>query len=89
MTGVQTCALPICASGANATANYLLHGFARKDTWSWTVGSNIYLSTTGTTTNTMTQTAPSGTNQVIQILGWATSATVIYFNPSLVQVEHT
>jgi hypothetical protein len=72
----------------DVTGNYLLYGTVRDDSWSWTVGGFIYLSTTGTTGNTLTQTAPSGTNNVIQILGVATSADEIIFSPQLVQVEH-
>jgi hypothetical protein len=37
----------------------------------------------------MVQIAPTGTDDVIQILGIALAADVIYFNPQLVQVEHT
>lgn len=73
----------------DATGNYMILGVARDDTWNWTVGGLIYLSTTGTTGNTPTQTAPSGTNNVIQVLGVATHADRMFFNPSLVQVEHT
>jgi hypothetical protein len=73
---------------AGATGTYLLQGFARNDTWNWTVGGPIYLSLNGTTGNTLTQTAPSATNEVVQILGIATHADRIYFNPSLVQVEN-
>src|SRR3990167_10154666 len=54
---------------ANATGLYLLKGVARKDAWTWTVGSFVYLSLTGTTTNTMTQTAPSATDDCLVILG--------------------
>ena len=70
------------------TGKYLLHGVARNDAWNWTVGGIIYLSVTGTTGNTLTQTAPSGANEVIQVVGIATHADRIYFNPQLVQVEH-
>lgn len=70
------------------SGKYLLHGIARNDVWNWTVGGIIYLSTTGTTGNTLTQTAPSGVNEVIQVLGIATHADRIYFNPQIVQVEH-
>lgn len=73
---------------ANAYGNYMLLGFARNDTWSWTVGGLIYLSTTGTTGNTLTQTPPSGTDDVIQILGVATHADRMHFHPQLSQVEH-
>lgn len=71
----------------NATGTYLLHGFFRKNSWNWTVGGVIYLSTTGTTTNTLTQTAPSGTDDVIQVLGVSVHADCIYFKPELTQIE--
>lgn len=71
---------------ANNPAEYLMIGVARNDTWAWTVGGLVYLSTTGTTGNTLTQTAPSGTDDVVQILGVATHADRIMFMPNLVQV---
>ena len=52
----------------------------------WTVGGLLYLSTTA---GAITQTAPSGTDDVIQILGVAYASKIIFFNPQLVQVEHT
>ena len=82
----------MCADASiaeNASGNFLLIGVARDDTWTWTPGGLIYLSTTGTTGNTLTQTAPSGTDDVIQILGVATHADRMIFSPQLVQVEHT
>ncbi len=74
---------------ADASGTYLLLGVARDDTWTWTVGGLVYLSTTGTSTNTLTQNAPTGTDDVIQILGVATHADRMFFNPQLVQIEHT
>ena len=73
---------------ASASGNYIVWGRAKKTGWSWTVGGRIYLSVTGTTGNTLTQTAPSGSGNVIQSLGVALSATEILFMPSLVQVQH-
>ncbi|MFA6269376.1 MAG: hypothetical protein WCW13_02565 [archaeon] len=84
-------AIVMCADAtisASGAGTYLLCGIARNDSWAWTVGGLIYLSTTGTTTNTLTQSAPSGTDDVIQIIGVATHADRIYFTPQLVQVEH-
>lgn len=72
---------------ANNPATYLLFGIARDDTWAWTVGGKIYLSTTGTTGNTLTQTAPSGAADIVQVLGVATHADRILFKPELVTVE--
>jgi hypothetical protein len=71
-----------------ASGNYLLIGVIRDDTWAWTVGGFIYLSTTGTTGNTLTQTQPSGANDIIQIIGVATHADRMLFNPNLTTVEH-
>ena len=74
---------------ADASGNYLLFGTARDDTWDWTVGGFVYLSTTGTTGNTLTQTAPSATDQCIVIIGVATHADRLLYSPQLVIVEHT
>ena len=52
----------------------------------WTIGAFVYLSETA---GLMTQTAPTTTDSVIQILGIATGPDVLYFNPQLVMVEHT
>jgi hypothetical protein len=73
----------------SASNTYIVHGVCKlASSPSWTIGGLIYLSTTGTTTNTLTQTPPSGANNVIQIVGVALAADIIYFNPSTVQVEH-
>lgn len=70
---------------ANASTLYGLSPcFLRNDNWSWTIGGIIYLSMTGT----LTQTSPTTANAVIQALGVAVSSTVILFNPSLSQVEY-
>jgi|GEM_PF-1114306 len=73
----------------DATGNWLTPGgIARDDSWDWVVGNPIYLSLTGTTGNTLTQTRPSASNNVIQIIGIATHADRMFFYPQLVQVEH-
>jgi hypothetical protein len=60
-------------------------GFLRADTlYAFTVGGLVYLSTTP---GAATQTAPSGTDDVVQIIGVAYSADILFFNPQLVQVE--
>ena len=62
----------------------LLQGFARDDTWNWTPGDIIYMSTTD---GALTATAPSGTGDQVQVVGIATHADRIYFNPSYVLVQ--
>lgn len=83
-------AVVICADAtvsAGATGNYLISGICRQDAWTWTVGGLVYLTITGTTTNTLSQTKPSGSSEVVQILGVATHADRMLWTPSLVQVE--
>lgn len=71
------------------TGTYLLHGFARNDAWNWTPGGFVYLTVTGTTGNTLSQTAPTTTDSCTVIIGIAIAADEIYVNPQLVIVEHT
>ena len=66
-----------------------MYGIARQDTWAWTVGGLVYLTITGTTTNTLSQTAPVGNTDVVQVLGVATHADRMMFMPNLAQVELT
>jgi hypothetical protein len=78
---------------ADAEGNYLMLGTVRNDLWTWTIGEWVYLSRTGTTGNTLTQTnvaeeLDAAEDNVIQVLGVANSATVILFNPQLIQVEY-
>jgi len=86
MTGIVLCA--DASISANATGKWLLIGIARDASWTWTVGGLVYGSVTGTSGNTMSQTAPTAVDDVIQILGVATHANRIYFNPQLQQIEH-
>lgn len=74
---------------ADASGNFLLMGIARDDTWAWTVGGVIYGTVTGTTANTLSQTAPTGADDVVQIMGVATHADRMFFNPQLVQIERS
>ena len=62
----------------------LKQGYVRDDSWSWTVGGALYVSTT---TGAMTQTAPSATGEIVQLIGFAQSATVIYFDPDNLFLE--
>jgi hypothetical protein len=59
--------------------------FVRDDTWAWTVGGIVYLSTTA---GGMTQTAPSSTDDVVRILGHATHADRMFFNPQISVLVH-
>lgn len=72
---------------ADAAGTVLIIGFVRLDAWTWTPGGLLYLDASNY--GYAVQTAPSSTDQVIQILGQATHADRMFFKPELVQVEHT
>ena len=76
---------------AAASGEWLLMGIARNDAWNWTIGAGtlglIYVSVTGTTGNTLTQTKPSGAGDQVQIVGHAISADIMMFNPNYTYVE--
>ena len=67
----------------------LLHGVFRLDAWAWSTGPGtaglIYLDIS---TGTLTQLRPSGTDQVIQPVGWALASNCIYFMPSMMYLTH-
>jgi hypothetical protein len=62
----------------------LRRGWIRNDTWAWTPGAPVYVSTT---TGGLTQTIPSGTGDQVQIVGYAETADILDFNPSMTIVE--
>ena len=82
--------LVMCVDATIATdvaGNFLLLGTARDDSWSWTPGGLIYGKILDSSGETMSQTPPTGTDAVVQVLGVALSATTILFKPDLSLVE--
>ena len=69
---------------ADAAGKFLLHGFYYYATGGLTIGGIIYGSVTP---GELSQTAPVGSGDQVQVLGVAKAATIIYFNPSLELVE--
>jgi len=79
----------IFLSGATISADadgvVILPGsFVNNTSWNWTVGGEIYVDTA---VGTLTQTAPSGTGDQVQIVGYATHADRIFFDPDYTLVE--
>jgi len=62
----------------------LLQGYICNDSWTWTPGGLVYVSPT---TGVLTQTIPSTTGQQVQIAGYASKTTTVYFNPNLLLIE--
>ena len=71
---------------ADQACSMLVHGRVRDDDWTWTVGGIIYASTAP---GALTQTPPSGTADVVQIVGEAYAANKMIFNPDLSFLEVT
>ncbi len=69
------------AAGTNGNPlTVVTKGVVRNDGWTWTtVGAPLYLSTTA---GALTETAPSGTDDVVRIVGYVMSDDCIFFNPS-------
>ena len=63
---------------ADQTCSMLVAGRVRDDDWAWTVGGLIFASTTG---GGLTQTAPSGSADIVQIVGVAYHADKMLFAP--------
>lgn len=59
--------------------------FIRDDSWTWTVGQEIYLALES---GNMTQAAPSGVGDVVRIVGHATHADRMFFRPEQTIVVH-
>jgi len=75
----------IALESGTGTKKLLLLGPVRNDSWNWTVGAPIYAS--DTTAGLFTQTIPAGSGDQVQIVGYALSADVIFFNPDYTIVE--
>lgn len=77
------------SKSADQGCKFLRDGFARDDSWSWTVGILLYLSETA---GAIVEFGSIGTdtNDVVQVLGFSTHATRMCFSPSFgAIVEHT
>lgn len=76
--------MALATISADASGLFLCWGVARDDSWAWTIGGMIYASTDG---GGLTQTAPSGDGDQIQIVGKAKTATTIFFHPTEITAE--
>jgi len=81
-----TCDGPLALALETGTGTKLVmyKGWALSTGWTWTVGQPLYVSTTQ---GTMTQTAPSGSGDIVRKVGIAHSANLIRFDPSPDYIE--
>lgn len=86
-SGQVLLALAAAAGTDGNPMNVVFRGVVRNDGWTWTtVGAPLYVSTTA---GAMTQTAPSGTDDVIRVVGYVLSDDAIYFCPEDDWITHT
>ena len=71
--------LALAVSSAGFDRGMLIRGFFKDTTWSWTQGNVLYLSTTP---GKITQTQPSGSADIVRVVGYALSSDEIFFDPS-------
>lgn len=83
-TSASMIVMAIATIAGNGSGLFLKRGYARDDTWAWTAGNTLYLSTTP---GAMTATAPSGTGDIVRIAGYAKAADYIEFDPSKIYLE--
>jgi len=76
--------MALASADADAACSTLVMGLVRDDTWDWTVGGIIYASATA---GGLTQTAPSGSADIVQVVGVAYHADKMIFNPSMDMME--
>ena len=69
----------------NASGEFLMQGFFRDNTWTWTPGGLLYVSKD--TAGALTQTLPAASGEQVQVVGVAITADIIHFNPSYELVE--
>jgi hypothetical protein len=76
--------LALESKNADETCNTLRMGRVRDDDWNWPIGAAIYASTDA---GALTSGAPSGTTDIVQIVGRAYHADKIFFDPDQTTIE--
>lgn len=74
----------LALEAGTGTKKVLHHGYMRNDGWNWTPGALLYVSTTA---GALTSTAPAGSGDQVQVVGYATHADRIFFSPDLSTAE--
>ena len=75
--GTMPCRV-MALESTSGSKKVLYRGQICKTSWSWTQGGTIYVDASA---GGLTQTPPAGSGNVVQIVGYALSATAMYFNP--------
>lgn len=78
--------LVLALDTSTGTKQVLRYGKFRKDSWNWTPGDIIYVSTTQ---GVLTNAVPTGADDVIKAVGVALTDDMIFFNPTETYITHT
>jgi hypothetical protein len=78
-TGTMPCTTIALETGTGSK-KVLMMGFMRHDAWAWTPGLPIFTSVSGL----LSQSGPTASGTQVQIVGYATHADRMYFNPQLI-----
>ena len=83
----------MCAAdvSADATGTFLLQGFIRANTNfpTYAIGETLYLPEAETGGKNVPEGAvPDSDGDFVQVVGWAVTADIVYFNPSYAIIEH-
>lgn len=84
---MPTYAMATATISGDASGVFLLQGFVCNSAWNFTPGALLYVS--AATAGAITSTIPASTGNQDQIVGVAITATIIYWNPNLIIVEHS
>jgi hypothetical protein len=69
---------------ADETGRFLKYGYVRDDSWSFTAGAKLYISTSP---GAITATKPSAIGDCVRLIGNAYTATIIAFEQDLTLIE--
>lgn len=75
----------MCVETGAGVRKVLKRGYVKNNSWSWTPGQLLYASTD--TAGGVTATLPAASGNRVQIIGYAESATIMYFNPDYTFVQ--
>jgi len=70
--------LVLAVDSGTGTKTVMSRGYATNTGWAFTAGQQLFVGDSGA----ITSTAPSASGDFVQVVGWATAATTVYFNPS-------
>ena len=77
--------LALAVSSSGFDRGMLIRGFFKNTAWSFTQGATLYLSSV--TAGRITQTQPTGTGDIVRVVGYALSSDEIFFDPSKDWIE--